>query len=106
MNFKQHGWVTVAEVLREAVKYDHHSLVDPLEAGNEHNATFMWNDGHPVVISKSHGGRVYRFFNNQINKSILLHGINIANTEEGQQFAPRALRAACDLLFGEHADLH
>jgi hypothetical protein len=106
LNFKHHGWVTVTEVLLDAVKYDRHILVDPLEAGNEHNATFMWNNGYPLVISKSHGGRVYRFFNNQINKSILLHGINIAHTQEGQQFAPRALRAACDLLFGEHTGLH
>jgi hypothetical protein len=102
LDFKHHGCVTVAEVLSDPVKYDHHILVDPLETGNENNATFMWNNGHPLVSSNSHGGRIYRFHENQINKSVLLHGINIAHTEEGLHFAPRALRAACDLLFGEH----
>jgi hypothetical protein len=107
LNFKYHGLVAVSEVLSNPVKFDQQSLVDPLELSNvNYAATFEWNDGNPLVSSYSHGGRIYRFHENQINKSILLHGISIAHTEEGQHFAPRALRAACDLLFGEYTAQH
>ena len=107
LNFRYHGLVAVSEVLSNPVKFDQQSLVDPLELSNvNYAATFEWNDGNPLVSSYSHGGRIYRFHENQINKSILLHGINIAHTEEGPQFAPRALRAACDLLLGENTAQH
>jgi hypothetical protein len=67
LNFDRHGWVSVADVLKDLPKYDGATLADPLEPeynGGRNVAKFYTNNGKPVIHSFAHSGKSYFLRNN------------------------------------------
>ena len=62
LKFEQHGWVTVAEVLADPMKFDKKSLTDPKACHDErYVAVFEWKNGNPFIRSAVNGGCNYGF---------------------------------------------
>lgn len=63
LKFDRHGWVCVADVLKEWKKYDQDTLADPLEPdynGGHNIARFYANQGkNPLIHSFAHGDKRY-----------------------------------------------
>jgi hypothetical protein len=61
LEFREHGKVTVADVLRDPMKFDGCDLLDPWEPGNESRwrARLYVNDGRIVIHSFDSGGVNY-----------------------------------------------
>jgi hypothetical protein len=103
LHFERFGRVTVAEVLSNPTKFDQEAFDDPLAKNiNNYDLLFDWNNGYPRVQGLFNKKSFCGFQEEQIKKSRLLHGVNIAGEEEGFDFSPEALTAACDLLLAEH----
>lgn len=99
--FRHFGLVSISELLCEPQKFDNQLLADPLEADySDYCQKFEWNDGDPQIRPPIGDLRIYKFHESQVNKAILMHGISNVYLEEGREFAPRALKAAVDLLLG------
>ena len=62
--FRDHGSVTVADILKNLSKYDNAACADPSEPGEgTSKAMFFANDGErPLIHSMLHGGRNYYLF--------------------------------------------
>lgn len=102
LHFEHFGRVTVAEVLSNPTRFDQAAFDDPLAKDiDNYELQFDWNNGNPRIQGLFNEKSFCGFQEEQIKKSRLLHGINIAGEEEGFDFTPEALRAAGDILLAE-----
>jgi hypothetical protein len=106
-HFDRQGQVTVGDVLADPDKYDRQTMADPVEPnynGGRNIAIFYWNNGHPLIHSHAHGGKVYRFASMQSDEAVFRQAVEDAKTDAGAHWNAEVIVAAGNVYQKDRAE--